>query len=298
MPTFSERYGYKPVRTQLQFEEMDDDLRNSLWNCITDFPLETGYFDEDFGDYWYDKKFIKAIFTEFFKIRYSPLGMSWINHLELIQDKFMRLKWNKVYDFLEFIICYKREKQTILDLLEGLSDSERIDYFEDALTKVLKREVSAYRIVNNRFSPIVSESEVDSIENAIQDAHEQGLKNVTTHLQSALSLLSDRTEPDYRNSIKESISAVEAIAQRITDKPNATLGDCLKAIDDKLPMHGALKKGLDKLYGYTSDADGIRHALMEETNLDLEDARFMLVSCSAFINYLIVKADKAGIKFD
>jgi hypothetical protein len=26
-----------------------------------------------------------------------------------------------------------------------------------------------------------------------------------------------------------------------------------------------------------------------------EDAKYMLVACSAFVNYLIVKADKAGI---
>jgi hypothetical protein len=49
------------------------------------------------------------------------------------------------------------------------------------------------------------------------------------------------------------------------------------------------------MYGYTSDAQGIRHALMDEPNLSFEDAKFMLVSCSAFVNYLIAKAAKAGI---
>jgi len=34
---------------------------------------------------------------------------------------------------------------------------------------------------------------------------------------------------------------------------------------------------------------------MDEPNLDIEDAKFMLVSCSAFVNYLVVKAQKAGI---
>jgi len=60
-------------------------------------------------------------------------------------------------------------------------------------------------------------------------------------------------------------------------------------------MHPSLKQGFEKLYGYTSDDDGIRHALLDEANLDMEDARFMLVSCSAFVNYLVVKAQKAGI---
>lgn len=60
-------------------------------------------------------------------------------------------------------------------------------------------------------------------------------------------------------------------------------------------MHPALKGSFEKLYGYTSDAEGIRHALLDEPNLDFEDAKFMLVSCSAFVNYLKAKAAKAGI---
>ena len=35
---------------------------------------------------------------------------------------------------------------------------------------------------------------------------------------------------------------------------------------------------------------------MDESSLSQEDARFMLVICSAITNYLTVKADKAGVK--
>ena len=31
---FSEKYGFKPVKEQLQINSMDDDLRNSLWNAL------------------------------------------------------------------------------------------------------------------------------------------------------------------------------------------------------------------------------------------------------------------------
>jgi hypothetical protein len=51
-----------------------------------------------------------------------------------------------------------------------------------------------------------------------------------------------------------------------------------------------------KLYGYTSDEKGIRHSLLEEAaKVHAEDARFMIVACSAFVNLLFVKADKAGL---
>jgi hypothetical protein len=117
-------------------------------------------------------------------------------------------------------------------------------------------------------------------------------------MKRALDLLADRKSPDYRNSIKESISAVEAICSLVAGSSSATLGQALKELEKKksVDMHPALKGAFDKLYGYTSDAEGIRHALLKESNLDFEDAKFMLVSCSAFINYLRAKSAKAGIK--
>ena len=123
-------------------------------------------------------------------------------------------------------------------------------------------------------------------------------KPVRTHLENSLKLLSDRKSPDYRNSIKESISAVEAICRLIAKDKNATLGQALKVVENKVGLHGALKASFSSLYGYTSSAKGIRHALglLEEPSLSFEDSKFMLVSCSAFINYLISKASKAGIK--
>jgi len=48
-----------------------------------------------------------------------------------------------------------------------------------------------------------------------------------------------------------------------------------------------LKRAFTALYGYTSDSGGIRHSLLEEDiAVTMEDAKFMLVTCSAFINYL------------
>jgi hypothetical protein len=50
-----------------------------------------------------------------------------------------------------------------------------------------------------------------------------------------------------------------------------------------------LSKAFESLYGYTSDANGIRHALMDASTLGFADAKFMLVCCSAFVNFLVAK---------
>ena len=62
-------------------------------------------------------------------------------------------------------------------------------------------------------------------------------------------------------------------------------------------MHGALKSAFSSLFGYTSSGDGIRHGSIRQSEADFDIAKFMMVSCSAFINYLIGISSKAGIAF-
>jgi hypothetical protein len=99
-------------------------------------------------------------------------------------------------------------------------------------------------------------------------------------------MYSSRENPDFRNSIKESISSVEAMARIVSDNPKATLGDALSVIAKRGLLHSALKGGFMKLYGYTSNEGGIRHAMLEEPNITADDARYFLLSCTSFVTYL------------
>jgi hypothetical protein len=137
-------------------------------------------------------------------------------------------------------------------------------------------------MVEMRFIETTDDNEVRAVEEGI----DAGGSSVRTHLKRALELLTDRKAPDYRNSIKESISAVEAVCQEIAGKPTASLGQCLNAIKQKRQVHPAFEQALLKLYGFTSDSGGIRHAITEEgANPTYADAKFMLVSCAALTNY-------------
>jgi hypothetical protein len=109
-----------------------------------------------------------------------------------------------------------------------------------------------------------------------------------------LELLSDRTTPDYRNSIKESISAVESLVARTLKAEKGTLGQLIKRLEDEIGLHPALKTAFNSLYGYTSDESGIRHALTEGDKVDFHDAKFMLVVCAAFVNFVKGKVPADG----
>lgn len=279
--SFSQRKGLKPIKEVLQIESMDSDLRNGLWNA-----LGVHYWKNVGAAFIYNfhphlKVLLDSIWIDYFKRALDSRQSLWSTAYQELRDYFYDCKWNEVYDFIQFAA----------NVYPAKSKNEA---FMETCNFFMERELSAYRFVSGRIVEISSKEEIDEIEEVLKADF---LKPVKSHIESALNLLADRESPDYRNSIKESISAVEAICRLITQEQKATLGDALKVIEEKIEIHDALKKAFNRLYGYTSDEQGIRHSLLDESDLSFEDAKFMLVACSAFINYLIQKAAKSGIEF-
>lgn len=151
-----------------------------------------------------------------------------------------------------------------------------VDNFVKILNSTFKRLDYAYRVVYDQIVEITDQEEIMAIEEAIRQT-----STVKIHLENALKHLSSRPKPDYRNSIKESISAVEALCREITGE--TTLGPALKALEKKgVRIPRFLRAGIEKLYIYTNDSKtGIRHALMDEAEVPtFDEAKFMLVTCS------------------
>jgi hypothetical protein len=276
--SFSERQGLKPSRL-LQIDSIDDGLRNRLWNVLRD-TLPT--FQDGYGfsltQNAHTKSFFETVWHDYFKLPVDSMPVSPSKAIAQIREHYFACPWNEVYDFIEFV-------------LPKTSGLHNLGSNTQQVNKVLEGELSAYRFVAGRVVPISSEQEAQAVEKAITQTRGP-YSNSAEHLQQAVNLLARKPVPDFRNSIKESISAVEAISAVITGDKKATLGDALKVIGSRAPLHAALRSAFSKLYGYTSDADGIRHALMEEGNLEQEDAIFMLVACSAFVSYLIAKQSR------
>jgi hypothetical protein len=280
---FSERIGAKKPKCDLQVESMDKDLRNGLWNILWAFALSK------IGTYLRDQErvrsdwegFVLKLWRDFLKNKVDEIPYHPSKIQESVKFWFLKAQWYEIYDLLEFVA--------------GMEDSIDTNEFKSACNSLLEKELSGYRFGGNEIAPITNKIEVGEIEQAIEVAGEKRLEGVRKHLESALTKLSDRKNPDYRNSIKESISAVESLCKIISKDPKATLGQALKKIEDTVGLHPALKNGFSSIYGYTSDEGGIRHAMIDESTCDFDDAKYMLVSCSAFINYLIMKATKAGL---
>jgi len=281
MARFSERIGKVSPRSAIQIEAMDVPLRNAIWNAVD--VLVFGGLSGWINDEW-QWRLCQAIWIEFFRLPVDEIDAYWSRTKQKIRVWFFSAQWYEVYDFVEFLG----------EFYTAQLPDPWVDRFMFAITAALEREMSGYRFVAGELAPMTNEQEIAAIESAL--ANTSQLAAVESHLQSALSKLSHRTNPDFRNSIKESISAVEALCRVITGDDRATLGQALKRLTDRgLKFHPALEKAWGSLYGYTNDEDGIRHAMLDESTLTLADAKYFLVSCSAFITYLIELARNAGL---
>lgn len=272
---FSERYGHKPVRRAIQIDSIDEHLKNGLWSLLKVHAWDHAHHSSGmYGGYYLSnnedlKVLCERMWFNFFKKPLDTLGNDWSKVLKDLRDYFFSCKWYEVYDFIEFVANNYERYQFKESFIKGCNF-------------LLEREVSAYRFVNDLITRITEEHEVAEIEQALEASNGP----VHKHLRRSLELFSDRNAPDYRNSIKEAISAVESLVILILKAEKGTLGQLIKKLDDEIGLHPALRTAFSNLYGYTSDEAGIRHALTEAEKVDFNDAKFMLVVCSAFINFV------------
>jgi hypothetical protein len=290
--SFGRRFGYEPVENTVQTKEMVENIRTGLWNAYYLVFYKGWTKLQSHGAQEAYIVFHTRIWIYFLKKRVELFSRENI-HKELSTFFYVQEIY-KIYEFVEFLIS----ESSVVIQSGGYKPFFSAASFVSFITPVLSENLAGYAIIENHFVPITNETEIAEIGKLKENTEKLGLKNIRVHLQKAIDLLAKKPIPDYANSMKESISMVEAICT-IIEPSGKTLGDALKKIDNSgvIKMHPALRAGFSNLYGYTSDGSGIRHplALGNEADLSVEDASYFLVSCSAFTNYLIQKAQKAGI---
>lgn len=263
---------------------MPEEIENAICSC---YDLLENSLQKDYSNNTY-KEMELFLWTDFLNERRNDFYGEYGGH-EIVATRVLKDKNREWFLKLNMVELSVKWFYAMGDKNPRFRQIAKV--FTSWINQEFERLCYAYRFVDKEIVEISSTEEISAIEQAINGSKD----NVRLHLQSSLSLLSKKPSGDYRNSIKESISAVEAVCREKTGKN--TLGDAL----DELAKRGVeiprvLKLGFEKLYGYTNDKDtGIRHALMDNEGSYIPssaEAILMMVSCSAFINYLYTKMSK------
>lgn len=273
MKLFSERYGYVRPRDVFIKEDMPIEVQNAICTCYDELKRIHAI-----SIVW--NRLETYVWTNFLNQRLSTQKFRYPVITDYLERK--DIPWYKKLDLIEFTLNYFYAQRINPDIINA---------FIQSLNFHFERLYFGYRVVALKITSITTEEEINTIETAIAEAKD----NVREHLNNALKLFANHPEGNWSGSIKESISAIEAYCRELTGKN--TLGDALKELQKLFPdVPQVLITAFEKLYVYTNDAKtGIRHALMDATATytpSSAEAQFMLVSCSAFLNYLKMKVGK------
>ena len=273
--TFSQREGYEDVPRPLQLEQLPLEARTMIWNVLYEELLGARYVSP-----LQRVEFVAGVWERILRDKHIFLDAlprdEWDNRFV---DKCAELKgriredsFNRVFDLIQFIMTHP----------------DCPHKFTTRVALVFRHFQLAYKIDTGPPATIVPAATVEEGEQltrSLEELRASGLDGCLVHLRNASKCINDG---DSVGGVRESIQAVESVARQIDPKESKTLGPALASLEKQSALHPALKEAFNKLYGYTSREQGIRHALLDnaKANVTIDEAVFMLGACASFASYL------------
>jgi hypothetical protein len=273
--TFEQAEGAQPLPRQLHLKEVSPELRAMLWDLV--FGEVSDAKRHDGSQYivsgpWYD------LLKEHHVYRLHKMADEFTNTYQVIISELKAIfssdNYLQIFGFLQFV----------------LRNPYCPPHFSEDIEVRLILAGAAYCVYEATIFPIGSDQELSTIKQAFADVAASEFHGARAHLRKAAEEL---TAGQYADSVRESIHAVESVAKIL--EPTADLSKALAKLERSGSIHGGMKAAFLSLYGYTSNEQGIRHALLEAgaPAVDETDALFMIGACAAFVSYMINKARKA-----
>ncbi len=277
--TFAQAEGVEPLPQPLKLGEVSQQLRALLWRAVFKSMVKSQGQSGRIEEPWRTVLLDIHVY-----VRHQP-----IDEFKFDSD---------THHLVAKTICWHGSYIDLFGFLQEVLRHDNCPYeLAEDIDAALRQSRSAYRLVeSDTFAPAATAEEGAAVQQAFADLAKSELHGARTHLRKA----SDQINSGhFADSVRESIHAVESVARTLDPKAK-TLEPALATLEAKGAVHPALKKGFSAIYGFTSDEKGIRHALLDDpqANVDIHDAVFMLGACASFITYLIANAQDAGIKLD
>ena len=274
--SFSQAQGYEELPGPLKLDDLPKDARTRIWNLFFVHLQKSQRTDNVFGESWIAGDWADIFLAE--HATFEAIGAldDWRTDFEPfckdLRKRIKSLPFNKVFDLIQFVLRHPRCPR-------GFVTGMRSTFMDSHLSYTI--DVGPPPTI----VPATTPEEGVAIVESLQSLRQAGLDGSAAHLRKASECI---TEGDWAGSVRESIHGVESAARQLDPEAAQTLRPALKSIERRGALHPALTKAFDMLYGYTSNEQGIRHALLDQmdTKVGLDEAVFMLGACASFASYL------------
>lgn len=266
--SFEQAEGVEPLPAQLGLKQISQVLRARLWQIFlihVDDEMGAIGLRTNLGPIW--RTLFKDYCVSKLGMFSDEVGDRRTDFIDRLKPSFQQGQYSEVLGTVEWFV--RRASESSLRKL---------------VQSVLEEEYCAYRLIDLSIVPIATAEEGRVFVTALSDLSRPQLGGARAHLLQAGSML---TAGKFADSVRDSIHAVESVARTLTGE--SSLAKSLQELSKGHPLHPALKNGFNNIYGYTSDANGIRHPMIGDDGPAVGEAEaiFMLGACAAFVTFLV-----------
>ena len=273
--SFSEAQGYEEIPAPLQLKALPGNARTRIWNLLF-VHLDSSKATEEFvggfriGHGWDD--IFRDAHANFHNLPLDAWTTEFETNRRMLRGYIESKPFNKVFDLIQFVLRHPKCRPEFIRAMKRKFAECRLAYTIDAARPPT-------------ILPAATPEEGKAVVDALSTLRKAGLSGSAAHLRKAAERIN---AGDCAGSVRESIHAVESVARQLDPGAEKTLKPALAALEKRGALHPALKDAFSKLYGYTSDEQGVRHALLDRANaqVDRDEAVFMLGACASFASYL------------
>ncbi|KQX21781.1 MULTISPECIES: hypothetical protein [Ensifer] len=268
--TFSQAEGIDPLPSQLRLGELSAAAKARLW------AIFHGQIDRSTTDY--GRRVGDPVL--------SIARRHWVQAQHRMVDEF-DYRTSSVTENWKAYFHRDTRYDICLGFVQWMLRAFKSNQLGQSVTNALADTHVAYRVINgDTIMPVASQQEAEIVKVAVETADRARLPAARQHLLDAAAELSSG---NYANSVRESMSAVESVA--FTSTGETSFAKAIGVMDARRPMNGAFKIAINRLYDYTSQEPGIRHAKQEHATADVEEreAIFMLGVCASFVSYVLAE---------
>ena len=203
------------------------------------------------------------------------------------------LSWDKTYDFCERLYSYVAR-----DVGHYWNDEFQLQtpkaevqaLVADEIQRLFAEEGLAFEFTEGLVRRRGRKHTVDLTTRAQVVLGDLRLGNARKHYDKALQFFRSPSKPDYENSVKEAVCAVEAAGKALFPQAKAaTLGDLAKwlASTNDVAVPRAIANTITGIYAYRSGGDGVGHGGASGGAATTEVAEYVLAVCASQIIYLV-----------
>ena len=212
------------------------------------------------------------------------------------------LEWAKAYDFCERLHGHLPKDVGYEDNYGNytlqISKGDIQEYTALELQRLFLEEGLAYEFADGAVRRRGRKHTVELVSKAQVVLADTRLQNARKHFDKALQFFRHPTRPDYENSVKEAVCAVEAAGKALFPMAKAaTLGDLAKwlASTDEVSVPKAICQTIVGVYAFRSGGDGVGHGGATGGKATLEVSEYIVAVCASQIIYFIDLANSMDV---